>query len=316
MGPVVRALERVPVMSGAGACLPNLPESAIVAKGAARFGRRTARPHARSAAPILLPHENRWHEAVMDRGEGPLASSDSDDEYGLELEAALRQFAAPSLAGAIELLISGLRRARVIGNVPGRFVMPRDPVARAYANRVFQKLREATRARNDAFVAALLRGELEAFYSEDVIAGEWQRLRPGAWNYLSLVTTLDGQKTAVSAPSRSRNYLYVRVRSTGQRSQTATKAPDAVSSGTARTKKKHPGGHPGGDYDEGAFATEYRRVLEKGADRPGDSILQHMNKWARAKLRSRRSAERYPSSGWVRDQIKKLSAQKHKNSQT
>lgn len=71
MGPVVRPLERVPVMSGAGACLPNLAERAIVAKGAARSGRRTARPHARSAAPLRLPHENRWHEAALHDNPGP-----------------------------------------------------------------------------------------------------------------------------------------------------------------------------------------------------------------------------------------------------
>ena len=199
------------------------PLGGIIVTGAARFGRRTARPHARPAAP-LLPHEDSRREAAMKSHSE--STRNAPPPEALPYDDAVRSFCDP----AIRVSASRNEQKVLDGSLP------------QYADEAWGP------ARRDV-VERLRRGELHAWARPGSNAEPFRRIETAEWAGVPEKRP-DGALLIGGAP-----YWNVRIHNSGA----SGRAPDAPGSTAARPRKK---GSRDYSQDDAPLVEEMRELVK------------------------------------------------------
>ena len=193
-------------LSGAKVRLLRLGHTMIIAGGAARFGRRTARPHACSAAPASFMRGDWWREAaVSDHYPTPVMRLGSSYGIPLPLAVALTdQLLALSLYEAMDSFSAARARFTRLVNETGSadpdlleaICGPSDRALRAIYDQVVEVC--GPFLRSGSWLAAGLADNL------------WQPIEPASWHYVSRNPTLKWMGGELLLAGRE--YYNVRVR--------------------------------------------------------------------------------------------------------
>lgn len=181
---------------GLGGGLARILRFADTGDGAARSGRRIASPHARTAAPLQLPHEGVRHEAGMAKagnGGTPIVVHDDGASLGVPFGDALRMFADPDVVAKARDALVGWHQAGypdvVAGLVRHYHAISDENVAPdASTTPEAQQVVKALSAWVGNFKAKLRSGDLIAYYCKDPIYDPvWLRFPAVAWDHLRIV---------------------------------------------------------------------------------------------------------------------------------